>query len=288
MRRLVLTATLVALGVLALHPSARTQQTPSTPAPATPVQTAPPKDAPLNPALPTVFIVGDSTARNSADLGWGDHFAMFFDTTKVNIANRARAGRSSRSYYNEGSWARVLLTIKRGDYVLFQMGHNDGNADPDDVQKDEKGRLSLAGLGDETVSVPIAMPMATGPLAGQTTETVHTYGWYMRRFIADTRAKGATPILLTPTVRNIWKKEKVERDFGFNDIDRQLAAAEKIDLIDVASVEADRLQALGEQKATLLYPIDHTHTSAEGAQDVAHDVTVALRAANSPVAAFLK
>jgi lysophospholipase L1-like esterase len=213
---------------------------------------------------------------------------MFFDTSRVNIANRSRDGRSSRSYFNEGSWARTLLAIKRGDFVLFQMGHNDGNADPDDVRSDDKGRLSLAGLGEETVSVPIEMPSATGPLAGLTTETVHTYGWYMRRFIADTRAKGATPILLTPTVRNIWKKDKVERDSGFNDFDRQLADAEHIELVDVASVEADRLQALGEEKATLLFPIDHSHTSAEGAQDVAHDVTVALRAANSPVAAFLK
>jgi len=288
MRRAIYSATVVALGLLTLHPIARTQQTPAA-APATESPAQPPKkDPPLNPALPTVFIVGDSTAREGPDLGWGDHFAMFFDTARVNIANRARAGRSSRSYFNEGSWARVLLTVKRGDFVLFQMGHNDGNADPDDVKADEKGRLSLAGLGDETVSVPIAMPSATGPLAGLTTETVHTYGWYMRRFIDDTRAKGATPILLTPTVRNIWKKGKVERDSGFNDFDRQLADAEKIALVDVASVEADRLQALGEEKATLLFPIDHSHTNAEGAQDVAHDVTVALRAANSPVAAFLK
>ena len=74
--------------------------------PATPPQTKAAQNAPLNPALPTLFIVGDSTARNQADLGWGDHLAHYFDTTKINIANRASAGRSSRSYYNEGLWAK--------------------------------------------------------------------------------------------------------------------------------------------------------------------------------------
>ncbi len=75
---------------------------------AAPPQNNLPHDAPLNPKLPTIFIVGDSTARNGANLGWGDHFAALFDTSKVNVANRAVAGRSSRSYYNEGKWAAVL------------------------------------------------------------------------------------------------------------------------------------------------------------------------------------
>ena len=92
------------LALLLLLPLAITLQAQP---PATPPQTNTPQDAPLNPALPTLFIVGDSTARNKADLGWGDHFAQFFDTTRINIANRARAGRSSRSYYNEGLWAQT-------------------------------------------------------------------------------------------------------------------------------------------------------------------------------------
>src|SRR5258707_8537600 len=64
-------------------------QTPTTPD--APPQTGVTQNAPLNPALPTLFIVGDSTARNQADLGWGDHFAHYFDTTKINIANRPPA-----------------------------------------------------------------------------------------------------------------------------------------------------------------------------------------------------
>src|SRR3954465_2014795 len=101
-------------------------QTPTTPD--APPQTSGAQNAPLNPALPTVFIVGDSTARNQADLGWGDHVAHFFDTSRINIANPALAGRSSRTFIEEGAWDRALGEMKPGDYVLLQMGHNDGGA----------------------------------------------------------------------------------------------------------------------------------------------------------------
>jgi lysophospholipase L1-like esterase len=259
--------------------------------PDAPPQTKISADVPLNPALPTVFIVGDSTARNGADLGWGDHFAALFDTTKINVANRAMAGRSSRSYYNEGRWANVLAEMKPGDFVLIQMGHNDGGNDHPET--DAKARNSIKGLGDETVQYPLPKPFTTGPLAGQSTETIHTYGWYVRKYIADTRAKKATPILLTITVRNIWVNDAdgnphIERDMGFRDYEYQLAKDEQISIVDMATVEADRLDALGPEKTALLFPIDHTHTSAEGAERNAESVAIALRNANSPLAAYLK
>jgi rhamnogalacturonan acetylesterase len=263
-------------------------QTPTTPD--APPQTSVTQNAPLNPALPTLFIVGDSTARNQADLGWGDHFAHYFDTTKINIANRARAGRSSRSYYNEGLWANVLAEMKPGDFVLIQMGHNDGGDDP---ATDAKARSSVTGIGDETVQYPLPRPFTTGPIAGQTTETVHSYGWYLRKYIADTRAKKATPILLTVTIRNIWVHDsdgnlRIERDMGFRDYEYQIGAADTVSVIDMATVEADRLDALGPEKTALLFPIDHTHTSAEGAEANAESVVIALKNANSPLAAYLK
>ena len=116
-------------GVLAVALSGFVQaQVAGTPGPNLPVpdQTGVQQNAPLNPNLPTIFVVGDSTARNKADLGWGDHFAHYFDLTKVNVANRAIAGRSARSYMNEGAWDKVLAEMKPGDYVLLQWGHNDG------------------------------------------------------------------------------------------------------------------------------------------------------------------
>jgi rhamnogalacturonan acetylesterase len=246
-------------------------QTPATPD--APRQTSVAQNAPLNPALPTLFIVGDSTARNQADLGWGDHFAHYFDTSRINIANRAHAGRSSRTFINEGSWDKVLAEMKPGDFVLLQMGHNDGG----DLGG-AKPRGSIKGIGDESKDVT---------LPDGHTETVHTYGWYIRKYIADTRAKKATPILLSLTVRNIWKDGKIERDMGYDASIRQLATEQHVAYVDMATVEADRLEALGPEKAALLFPIDHTHTSPAGAELNAESVVTALKNAHSPLSTYL-
>src|SRR6266700_937385 len=96
------------LSLLLLPTTAAIAQSPSPSTPDAPPQTSVTQNAPLNPALPTLFIVGDSTARNQADLGWGDHFAHYFDTARINVANRAIAGRSSRTFIREGVWDRVL------------------------------------------------------------------------------------------------------------------------------------------------------------------------------------
>jgi lysophospholipase L1-like esterase len=273
---------------IALTPLAFSQN-PDAPPP-TPAQHQLPTDQPLNPHLPTAFVVGDSTARNNTDLGWGDHFAPLFDTSRINIANRAIAGRSSRTYITEGHWASTLAEIKPGDFVLFQLGHNDGG----DLGG-AKPRGSLKGIGDQTQQVP----QTAGPFAGQI-ETIHTYGWYLRKMIDEARAKGATPILLTLTVRNIWKPCSdgssnsaggptcIERDMGYTATLQQLAAQEHIPLIDMSDIAADRFEALGEAKTALLFPKDHTHTSPAGAAINAAAVAAALRQAHSPLAAYLK
>lgn len=273
-----ITACLLAPLALLVVPCARSQSANPLAPPPTPAQKSAPPAQKLDPSLPTVFIVGDSTARNQADLGWGDHFAHYVDTTRINVANRAIAGRSSRSYIREGAWDRVLAEMKPGDFVLLQMGHNDGG-DLDGP----KARGTLKGLGDESKQVTLP--------DGQT-ETVHTFGWYIRKYVADTRAKGATPILLALTIRNIWKpgpdnKQHIERDMGYDAELQQLAAQEHVAYIDMSDLEADQLEAMGPEKTALLFPKDHTHTSAEGAELVAHCVAQALRKAHSPLASYL-
>jgi len=264
---------LAAWGAQAQAPDAASLKPPPTPAQ---ISAAP--SLPLNPALPTLFIVGDSTARNQADLGWGDHLAHYFDTSRINVANRAIAGHSSRSYIQEGHWDRVLAEIKPGDYVLIQMGHNDGGE-----LGGSKARGTLKGIGNETQDVT---------LPDGRVESVHTYGWYIRKYIADTRAKGATPLLLSLTIRNIWTpgpdgKLRIERDMGYDAELRQLAAEEHVAYIDMSDIEADRLEAMGPEKTALLFPKDHTHTSAEGAEMNAQCVALALERAQSPLASYL-
>src|SRR5206468_2108400 len=80
----------------------------------------------IDPRLPTLYIVGDSTVKSDAPLrGWGQELAQFFNPKKINVVNRAIGGRSSRTFQNEGRWDKVLADLKVGDLVLIQFGHND-------------------------------------------------------------------------------------------------------------------------------------------------------------------
>ena len=148
----------------------------------------------------SVYVIGDSTAQNSDHRGWADPFAAYFDPAKMKVINSARAGRSSRTFLTEGLWERVQSELKPGDFVLIQFGHNDGG--PPDK---DRARGSLPGTGDESKEFTL-------PNGKQ--EVVHTFGWYLRKFIAETKAKGATPIVLSLTARNIWANGRVERGSG--------------------------------------------------------------------------
>src|SRR5882762_10910731 len=173
--------------------------------------------------LPTLFIIGDSTVRNSGKglQGWGDEIGSFFDQTRIKIDNRARGGRSSRTFITEGLWDQVLADLKPGDFVLVQFGHNDGGA----VNDASRARGSLRGTGDETEEID--------NLLTKKHEVVHTFGWYMRKFIVETKAKGATPIIFSLTVRNIWKDDKVERGSGkYGQWAAEIAQAEHVAFID--------------------------------------------------------
>jgi len=134
--------------------------------------------------IPTLFIVGDSTVKNGSKgmVGWGEVLAKHFDKSKIKVDNHAIAGRSSRTFQNEGRWDKIIAACKSGDFVLVQMGHNDGGA-PDKAP----GRGSLPGLGEETKEIVNTTTKQK--------EIVHTYGWYMRKYINDSRAKGMTPII---------------------------------------------------------------------------------------------
>ncbi len=86
------------------------------------VQTSVAHDAALDPKLLTVFIVGDSTARNQADLGWGDHFADLFDTSRINSGQSSTSRTEQPGYVNEGLWEHVLSEMKPGDLCPYPDG----------------------------------------------------------------------------------------------------------------------------------------------------------------------
>jgi lysophospholipase L1-like esterase len=228
----------------------------------------------LNPALPTVFVAGDSTANNKDHRGWGDPFADYFDLAKINVANRARAGRSARTFLKEGLWDKVIADVKSGDYVIVQFGHNDGS-EPDKAPF----RGDLPGIGEEAKEITSQDGSA---------ETVHTFGWYIRRFVQDTKAKGGHPIVMSLTVRNIWKNGYVERGSGqFGKWSQQVADAEKVPFVDLTGIVADVYDKMGETQVKDLFPEDHTHTSAQGADMNAGFVIAGLKGIKSPLASFL-
>ncbi|MDR1498173.1 MAG: hypothetical protein LBS59_07185 [Puniceicoccales bacterium] len=100
----------------------------------------------IMPGLPTIFVVGDSTAAQGAPgaIGWGRPLPTFFDMSRVNVINRARGGRSSRTFITGGLWDSVLAEMKAGDTVLIQFGHNDAGP----VNDNHRARGSLSDTSD--------------------------------------------------------------------------------------------------------------------------------------------
>jgi rhamnogalacturonan endolyase len=208
-------------------------------------------------ALPGIFIAGDSTAANGIPgaVGWGKHLGAHFDPVKAKVINHARGGRSSRTFVTEGHWDRLLAELKAGDIVLIQFGHNDGAA----INSERLARGSLPGLGDESEVID--------NLVTKRHEVVRTFGWYVRKMIADVKEKGARPILLSLTARNIWKDGRVERGSGrYGQWTRELAKAESVPFVDLTKLVADRYEQMGQDAVKELFPRDHTHTSEDGAK----------------------
>lgn len=258
----------------------------SAPAPDLKKNPAPPPVR-LNPALPSVFIAGDSTAargRGATQQGWGVPFADYFDPAKVNIVNRARGGRSSRTFIAEGAWDQLLAELKAGDTVLIQFGHNDGSAvaeDPSTPRQQWRFRGSIPGLGEETREID--------NLLTKKHEVVHTFGWYLRKMIADVKAHEAIPIVLSLTLRNRWENGKIERGSGrYSQWSFDIAKGAAVPFVDLMNVQADKFDALGEEKVKALYPQDHTHFNAEGADLHAATVVSLLKGLRpSPIAKVL-
>ena len=227
----------------------------------------------LNPALPTLFIAGDSTAargQGERQQGWAEPFAAYFDPSKINLTNRARGGRSSRTFITNGEWEQILTDLKSGDIVLIQFGHNDAGPLNDEPPPPLRARGSLAGLGEETREIDNVLTKKH--------EVVHTFGWYLRKMIADTKAKGATPIVLSLTVRNVWKDGKIERSNRFSRWSAEVAKAGHVAFFDLSSAVAGQFDALGEEKTKAFYTQDHTHFNAAGADRHAAAVLSGLRA----------
>ena len=147
----------------------------------------------LKKAKPVFYIIGDSTVKNgdgtgkNNQMGWGTVIDPYFDTSKISIRNHAIGGRSSRTFITEGRWTKVLETLKKGDYVIMQFGHNDASPLDDTA----RARGVIRGVGNDSTEI-------YNPIR-KMKEVVYTYGWYMRKYVRETKAKGAIPTRFIPS-----------------------------------------------------------------------------------------
>jgi lysophospholipase L1-like esterase len=206
---------------------------------------------PANPALPSLYIVGDSTADQSVDRlhegfsgvqGWGVLFPAFFEASRLNVVDVARGGRSSRTFITEGFWGAALTSIKAGDIVLIQLGQNDVFA----INDETRARGTIPGTGPETEEID--------NLVTHKHEIVHTYGWYLRTIVQETRAKGATPIVMSLTPANTWKDGHIEVGVShYREWSRTVAAEEKAAFVDISAIIAGQFEKFGQAKTFGLY-----------------------------------
>lgn len=222
----------------------------------------------LQPGKITVYLAGDSTMANKAisarpETGWGMPFNAFFDTT-VRVDNKAKNGRSTKSFIDEGIWKSITDSLHTGDYVLIQFGHND--------------------------EVP--------------TKTTYTpkadYQANLERMIKETRDKGANPILITPVARRSFDGTGNVKDTHeeYAAIVRQVASAQQVPLIDLDKESMELIQKFGPDDSKMLfnyvkpgenpnYPngqSDNTHFSELGARKMAEIVLKDIKTLNLELA----
>ena len=232
---------------------------------------------------PVVFITGDSTVKNEDKdpdgmWGWGSQAATVFDTDKITVANEAMPGRSTRTYLEEGRWEKVYNSIRPGDFVLIQFGHNDiGDIDRGKARgviacAQDTSHVYRVRKGDRTYN-----------------EVIYSFGWYLKKFIDDVREKGGTPILVSLTPRNEWPGGKIERrNDSYGRWYREVAAETAVEFVDLHNITADALDRIGRDGAKEYYNRDHTHTSLKGARLNAQGIAEGLRRIDSPLARYLK
>lgn len=216
----------------------------------------------LQPAeLPTVYLVGDSTVTDQPyepAASWGQMLPRFFNNT-IAIANHAESGETLKSFIASLRFAKVLETLKQGDYLFIQFGHND-----------QKKHWPQTYVEAET-----------------------TYQDYLKVFIAEARLRGATPVLLSSMQRRTFNSAgQIINSHGFYpQAVRQVAQEMNVALIDLDLMSTQLYEALGPDKAPLAFNDggrDATHHNNYGAYQLARCVVQGIRQAQLPLAAQLR
>ncbi|HEX9615741.1 MAG TPA: rhamnogalacturonan acetylesterase [Bacteroidota bacterium] len=227
----------------------------------------------VNPPI-TVYLAGDSTmaekqAKQRPETGWGERLQQYFDAETVHVENHAKGGRSTRTFIEEGRWQAIIDSLKEGDFVFIQFGHND--------------------------QAKTKVERYTSP---------EDYRTNLIRFVGDVRLKKGHPVLMTPVMRRRFNEQgKFYDTHGvYPEIVREVARDQNVPLIDMHRKTEALIKTLGEQESMKLfvhlkpnehpnYPEgkeDNTHYSEYGAEETAKLAVEGIKELELPLAAFIK
>ena len=218
-------------------------------------------------------MAGDSTMANKPldlpERGWGMALGSFFVEPSM-VQNHAVNGRSSKSFIDEGRWEKIAAELRPGDFVIIQFSHND-------EKKEDPKRY---------------------------TDPATSFRDNLRRFVRETRAKGATPLLATPVARRKFNAAgKIVASHGaYPDATRAVAEEEKVPLLELERATTEWLERAGDEAskkffmwiAPGIHPKlpegrkDDTHFVEAGAVQVAAFAVAEIRAQQLPLVKWLK
>lgn len=221
---------------------------------------------------PKLFLIGGSTMATFPPerpvVGWGQILPEFFRQPGI-VQNHAKSGRSSKSFIDQGLWATTLAEISAGDYLIICFGTNDSKVDDPNRYTEPRGSFRAN----------------------------------LERFIRETRAKGATPLVATSVVRRQWDDQGnfVEPPSAWVDVTREVAAAQKVPLLEMRHRTVELEMSLGPEGSKALhlhlpagkydaYPkgaSDNTHYNEHGARRVAALAAREIRRLKLPLAQWL-
>lgn len=195
------------------------------------------------------------------------------------MVNKAKGGRSARSYTNEGRFTEIADLVKSGDIVVIEFGHNDGGSP---TSSTDNARSDCPGTGEETCT------------SGKTGETVYTFGHYVKAAAKMYIAKGAKVVFSSQTPNNLWEGGKYSAAAP-RFVAYAAQAAKEVgtgaSFVDHFQAVANMYKKLGNTATNGLYPNDNTHTSPEGADLSAQAFSQAIKLAlngTTPISSYLK
>ncbi|KAJ7110053.1 rhamnogalacturonan acetylesterase [Mycena epipterygia] len=222
----------------------------------------------------TVYLAGDSTMAlgggGSGTQGWGVPLTQFLT---LPVVNDAVAGTSARSYDSQGRFTSLIASVKSGDFVIIEFGHNDAAANPDNGQQDAVG---------DGYNITEIVTTANG-----TQILIHSFAFYIENAVNAIKAKGGIPIISSQTPDNIWSGTVIAAGGRFVTYAASVGTDTGITYVDHFDYTAQAYNKLGQTAVTTFYPIDHLHTSPAGALVVAEAFVRGLLCGTSSLKNFV-